>query len=72
MSNHNEIKQSRRGGAGGVALSVLLWTTLVVSGAVNAAGSLAGISYSMRMWAGGLTLLCITLLIVSYVGRRSR
>ncbi|MEU6151306.1 hypothetical protein ABZ816_15025 [Actinosynnema sp. NPDC047251] len=69
MSNHNQVQQVR---SGGVVVQVLLWLALAVSGAFNAVGSFLGVDNEWRMAAGGVAVLCIVLLIVFHLKRRSR
>jgi hypothetical protein len=48
----------------------LLWLVLVISSAVNAAGSLTGLDFTLRTIAGSIALVCAGLLIARYVRRR--
>lgn len=51
--------------------NVFLWLFLAVSAVINAAGPLVGLSEPARMAAGGVAIVCVTLLVVQRVRRRA-
>ncbi|MEV0675482.1 hypothetical protein AB0I60_03060 [Actinosynnema sp. NPDC050436] len=61
MSNRAVVQRVR---GGGIGVPLLLWAVLGASGAVNALGPLVGVGYTARIVAGGVTVLCLALLIV--------
>jgi len=56
--------------AGGMMVTATLWLVLLVSAATNSIGQFAGLDWTFRMIAGGISVVCIVLLIVRYIARR--
>ncbi|MEU4806632.1 hypothetical protein [Actinosynnema sp. NPDC023587] len=61
MGDRADVDRVRNSGA---VIHLLLWVGLGVSGAVNALAPLVGVGYPTRIWAGGVTVACLLLLIV--------
>ncbi|MFI7119913.1 hypothetical protein [Amycolatopsis sp. NPDC049868] len=55
---------------GGVLVTASLWLVLLVSAATNSIGQFAGLDWTIRMFAGAVSVVCIVLLIVRYIARR--
>ncbi|MEU3623713.1 hypothetical protein BS329_37150 [Amycolatopsis coloradensis] len=56
--------------AGGTMVTASLWLVFLVSAAANAIGQFAGMDWTLRMIAGGVSVVCIVLLVIRYVARR--
>ncbi|MEV0676109.1 hypothetical protein AB0I60_06245 [Actinosynnema sp. NPDC050436] len=69
MSNHNQVDQAR---TNGIVVQVVLWLALASSAAVNSLGYFFGLHDTWRLAAGGVSVLCIALLVAFYLKRRSR
>ncbi|WP_181774189.1 hypothetical protein [Amycolatopsis pittospori] len=56
--------------ARGTLVTASLWLVLLVSAATNSVGQFAGMDWTFRMIAGGVSVVCIVLLIVRHLARR--
>ncbi len=56
--------------ARGTLVTASLWLILLVSAATNSVGQFAGMDWTFRMIAGGVSVVCIVLLIVRHLARR--
>ncbi|WP_410660358.1 hypothetical protein [Amycolatopsis sp. lyj-112] len=54
----------------GTTVTVSLWLVLLISAATNSIGQFAGLDWTFRMIAGGISVVCIVLLIVRHLARR--
>ncbi|OXM50714.1 hypothetical protein [Amycolatopsis alba] len=51
-------------------VTVSLWLVLLASAAANSIGEFAGMTWTYRMIAGGVSVVCIALLVIRYLARR--
>ena len=56
--------------ARGTLVTASLWLVLLVSAATNSVGQFAGMDWTFRMIAGGVSVVCIVLLIARHLARR--
>ncbi|GLZ42534.1 hypothetical protein [Actinokineospora sp. NBRC 105648] len=69
MGNQSGVDKDHRRGA---VIPGALWSVLVVSAAINSIGFPMGIDLTTRMVAGGVTLLCVVLLVIHHRVSRDR
>ncbi len=54
----------------GTLVTACLWLVLLVSAATNSIGQFAGLDWTFRMIAGGVSVVCLVLLVLRHLARR--
>ncbi|MEV7549289.1 hypothetical protein AB0N89_06665 [Amycolatopsis sp. NPDC089917] len=55
---------------GGALVTASLWLVLLAGAATNSVGQFAGLDFTLRMVAGGVSVVCIVLLVIRHLARR--